>query len=102
MARPLRGRALELAAITDALNGAHRGHGATLLVEGGPGMGKSRLLEEARALATERGFRVATGRPPSRQPGEPFEPLLAAFFQGAESLFGLEQLRALGSEPLQP
>ena len=101
VSRPLRGRARELASITAAMDGARRGQGATLLVEGGPGMGKSRLLDEARALAVERGFRVATGRA-AQHPGEPFEPLLAAFFQGIEPLLSREQLRALGSEPLQP
>ncbi len=64
-------------------------------------MGKSRLLDEARAVAIERGFRVATGRS-SQHPGEPFEPLLGAFFQGIEPLLSRDQLRALGSEPLQP
>jgi DNA-binding CsgD family transcriptional regulator/tetratricopeptide (TPR) repeat protein len=65
-------------------------------------MGKSRLLEEARALAAEAGFRISSGHPPSRQSGVPFEPLLTAFFEGDEPLFGLEQLRALGPDPGQP
>jgi class 3 adenylate cyclase/tetratricopeptide (TPR) repeat protein len=61
-ARRLVGRAEELAAVTDVLDTLAGGRGGIVSVTGEPGVGKSRLTEEAWALATERGFRCLETR----------------------------------------
>jgi DNA-binding CsgD family transcriptional regulator len=57
-------RETELQALDDAIGKTHAGQGGIVLVEAATGLGKSRLLEEAAALAAARGVRVlsATGR----------------------------------------
>jgi hypothetical protein len=61
-ARPLVGREVETALITSLLDGMEA-MGAALVLRGDPGIGKSRLLEEAGALARRRNITVmkATG-----------------------------------------
>jgi len=78
--RPLRGRDDEIVAIHERLVDAKAGTGSVLLVEGDAGCGKTRLIDEARTIATALGFRVggATGI----RGGElaPFSTLTAALF----------------------
>jgi MoxR-like ATPase len=50
------GRAAELEAITALLDGARRGVSGVLVVEGEPGVGKTRLIDDA--LQTADGFRT--------------------------------------------
>ncbi|MGH2640076.1 MAG: adenylate/guanylate cyclase domain-containing protein, partial [Actinomycetota bacterium] len=50
---PLVGRDAEMKAIRTALEATREGRGSVLLLTGDPGLGKSRLLEEANALWTE-------------------------------------------------
>ena len=59
---PLVGRDAEIERLTSLVAGVHGGGGA-LVLSGEPGIGKSRLLDAAAALARERGFTVlcATG-----------------------------------------
>lgn len=52
----------EIARVEAALDGACRGAGATLLVEGPAGMGKTSILASARELAAARGMRVLHAR----------------------------------------
>ncbi|WP_369133559.1 BTAD domain-containing putative transcriptional regulator [Modestobacter sp. I12A-02662] len=52
----------ELAAVGEALDGLAEGRPGLLLVEGPAGIGKTRLLAEARRLAAERSVRVLTAR----------------------------------------
>jgi class 3 adenylate cyclase/tetratricopeptide (TPR) repeat protein len=60
--RPLVGRQAELRQLIGALAAARdSGAGATLLVRGDAGIGKSRLIGEFRSLAAERGFGTAMG-----------------------------------------
>ena len=59
---PLLEREDELSAVTAAVDAAATGQGGALVVEGPAGIGKTRLLDVARATATERGYRVLTGR----------------------------------------
>src|SRR5262249_2040536 len=56
------GRTEEFARISERLDAAHRGDGGVLLIAGEPGIGKTRLAEEAARLARERGFRALWGR----------------------------------------
>src|SRR6266851_2454740 len=73
--QPLRGRDAEMAAINAALGDARDGRGGVLLVEGGPGLGKSRLLEEAVSLAGRAGVRAAMGRADADDNVVPMAPL---------------------------
>ncbi|MGW3140961.1 ATP-binding protein [Streptomyces sp. NPDC001139] len=55
-------REVECAAVADALKAAAQGQGGMLLVEGPAGIGKSRLLADARAQANQEGVRVTVAR----------------------------------------
>src|SRR5262245_34147282 len=59
---PLAGRSGEMAVLTSALQEAHAGHGATLILSGESGIGKTRLASAVVDLALRRGFGVAVGR----------------------------------------
>ena len=59
---PLRGRQREVSAISAALGRAADGLPSTLVLVGEPGIGKSRLAQEAATLAIEAGFAVRWGR----------------------------------------
>ncbi len=52
----------EVAEIDAAVNGAARGDGGIVLIEGPAGIGKTRLVQEARRRAAARGMRVLTAR----------------------------------------
>src|SRR3954452_12919292 len=82
----MRGRDEELAEIGAALGDAARGRGATMLVEGPPGIGKSRLLAEAAATARRLHLRVGSGEAQAGQHAIPLAPVLAALFEGAPPL----------------
>jgi hypothetical protein len=58
MVSPLRGRDDAIAVIDGALSDARNGRGAVILVEGGAGLGKTRLLAEAESLAESAGVRA--------------------------------------------
>jgi predicted ATPase len=60
--RPFVGRAGELGELRGALEEAHEGRGLLVLLSGEPGIGKTRLMQEAAREAGERGWRVAAGR----------------------------------------
>lgn len=77
-------RAAELGLLSDAIEDAAAGLGRLALVEGPPGIGKSRLAAEARQLARRRGFGVLSARGSVLERGFAFgavrqlmEPLLA-------------------------
>ncbi|RCG31608.1 helix-turn-helix transcriptional regulator [Sphaerisporangium album] len=57
----MRGRDPEWHTVTRLLKAARTGEGGTLLIEGGPGTGKSLLLAEAAARASEEGFLPISG-----------------------------------------
>src|ERR1700742_4681586 len=59
--RPVRGRAGELKLIGSLIAELAQGRGGVLIVEGPPGIGKSRLLAESRALAEKSGIRTLFG-----------------------------------------
>jgi DNA-binding CsgD family transcriptional regulator/tetratricopeptide (TPR) repeat protein len=52
----------EIAGIDAAVAGAARGDGGMVLIEGPAGIGKTRLIQQARRRAEERGMRVLTAR----------------------------------------
>ena len=59
---PLLEREAELAALEAAVDAAQSGAGRVIAIEGRAGMGKTRLVAEARALAAEGGFEVLVAR----------------------------------------
>ena len=75
---PLHGRAPQLATLRHAVDGALAGRGTVVLVEGAPGLGKTRLLDELTALADAEGVAVGRGGALPERLSSPLEPLLAA------------------------
>jgi AAA ATPase domain len=74
---PLVARAPELAALTGAVDAAMAGKGATALITGEAGIGKTRLLSETRQLAERQGLLVLRGR--AIESGGAYRPLVEAF-----------------------
>ena len=74
LARPaaLLEREHELERVRAALRSAGRRAGTALVIEGAAGMGKTRLLEEARARASDLGLRVLAARATELEQGFPF------------------------------
>ncbi|MDT5284430.1 MAG: hypothetical protein QOJ20_5625, partial [Mycobacterium sp.] len=58
---PIRGRAGELKVIGALITALVQGRGGVLVIEGPPGIGKSRLLTEVMALADKSGVRTLFG-----------------------------------------
>ena len=75
----LRGRAVELAALGEALDRVASGRPAIVLIEGEPGIGKSRLLAAAAADARGRGMQVAVSRAEELDQARPFGVAAAVF-----------------------
>jgi len=89
------GRAEELRRLGGLLDGVDSGHAAGLFVVGEAGVGKSRLLEEARAVAGARGFRVAYAACLPLTTALPLEPVL----QLLRTLGQASRTKADGSSP---
>jgi DNA-binding CsgD family transcriptional regulator len=97
----VRGRDAELASIGVQLHRARSGAGAVMLIEGEPGMGKTRLLAEAARVARRLAFRVGAG---AAEPGAgivELAPLMTALFDGTDPLLERSGLRELHSLPEQ-
>ncbi len=97
----VRGRDAELTALGVQLDRVRSGVGAVVVVAGGPGMGKTRLLAEAVRMAGRMSFRVGSG---AAEPGESvveLAPFMSALFDGAEPLLEREALPALHALPEQ-
>ncbi len=73
--QPFVGRTAERTAVLEALDLALAGRGGLVLIEGAPGMGKSRLLQELAAAGAWRGFQVAWGYASDRAAATPYSPL---------------------------
>ncbi|MBN1485809.1 MAG: AAA family ATPase [Chloroflexia bacterium] len=75
---PFVGRRRERAALLEALQAAAQGHSGVALIEGPPGIGKTRLLEEVVADARWRGFQVGLGKAAEMAAAAPYQPLQEA------------------------
>ncbi|OBG63061.1 MULTISPECIES: LuxR family transcriptional regulator [unclassified Mycobacterium] len=94
---PIRGRAAELELIRALVTAAAQGTGGVLVIEGPPGIGKSRLLTEVFALADGCGARTLFGEAFEYQQAVPFFSLFMATLNADPPVGDLEALRRLGS-----
>jgi len=83
---PMVGRDEEFAQLTRALDAVRKGESRVVLIHGGAGVGKSRLLQELTHLAENRGFAVHMGVTPSYAAHLPF----AGWDAALNSLLGLD------------
>ncbi len=94
---PVRGREPELKQIADSVLAVAQGRGGVLIIEGPPGIGKTRLLTEAMALAQNAGVRPLFGEAFEYQRMVPFAPLFTATLHAEPSVGDAEALRRLGT-----
>jgi ATP/maltotriose-dependent transcriptional regulator MalT len=94
-AGPLRGREPELADLQRLIVSAQRGEGALAVIEGPPGIGKSRLLTEAAEFAAEQGLVVAAGSGDELDQMTPWAPLLDALTSTNPMIVSREELMSL-------
>ncbi len=93
---PIRGRADELKVIGALVTALTQGHGGVLVIEGPPGIGKSRLLTEVMALADKSGVRTLFGEAFEYQQTVPFFALFMATLRADPPVGDADALRRLG------
>jgi DNA-binding CsgD family transcriptional regulator len=93
---PIRGRAGELAVIGALVTALLQGRGGVLVIEGPPGIGKSRLLTEVMAIADQGGVRTLFGEAFEYQQTVPFFSLFMATLRADPPVGDAEALRRLG------
>jgi DNA-binding CsgD family transcriptional regulator len=96
VAPPIRGRAGELKVIGAMVTALGQGRGGVLVIEGPPGIGKSRLLTEVMALADKSGVRTLFGEAFEYQQAVPFFALFMATLRADPPVGDAEALRRLG------
>jgi DNA-binding CsgD family transcriptional regulator len=92
---PLRGRDNEIRVLSEQLAVAHSGAGSVSVIEAGPGLGKTRLIEEAIQLAGRSSVAVGRGDGDQAKLAVYLAPLLEALFQSRRPL--LDRSAALGN-----
>ena len=93
---PIRGRAGELKVIGALVTALVQGRGGVLVIEGPPGIGKSRLLTEVMALADKCGVRTLLGEAFEYQQTVPFFSLFMATLSADPPVGDADALRRLG------
>jgi DNA-binding CsgD family transcriptional regulator len=93
---PIRGRAGELKVIGALVTALSQGRGGVLVIEGPPGIGKSRLLTEVMALADKAGVRTLFGEAFEYQQTVPFFALFMATLRADPPVGDADALRRLG------
>ncbi|HUB54488.1 MAG TPA: AAA family ATPase [Mycobacterium sp.] len=96
-APPIRGRTDELKLISTLVTAVAQGHGGVLIIEGPPGIGKSRLLTEVMALADKAGVRTLFGEAFEYQRTVPFFALFMATLRADPPVGDADALRRLGN-----
>jgi DNA-binding CsgD family transcriptional regulator len=99
--QPLRGRDGELAVLAAHLGQVRAGAGRVILIEGGAGMGKSRLLEEVGTIARGLSIRVGTGVADAGESVVQLSALMEALFGGPSPLLERAALRDDHTSPEQ-
>ena len=99
--QPLRGRDSEVAALAAHLDQLRAGAGTVTLIEGGAGMGKSRLLNEIATIARGMEIRVGSGVADAGESVVQLSALLEALFGGPSPLLERADLRADHTSPEQ-
>jgi len=94
---PLRGRAEDTALIDDLLVRLKNGRGSVLLIEGPPGIGKSRLVHEVKVRTAQTGAKVLWGNAYEDQQTVPFAPLLDSVLRADPPLCDAAVLRELST-----
>jgi DNA-binding CsgD family transcriptional regulator len=94
---PVRGRSAELKLIQAQMDSLRNGIGGVLVIEGAPGMGKSRLLTEAVAMAHRYEMPAQHGEASRDRQDVPFYPLFTAMLGGDHPVGNVEVLRELGN-----
>src|ERR1700742_1507941 len=94
---PMRGGAHEMTLIGALVTALARGRGGVLVIEGPPGIGKSRLLTEVMALADKAGGRTLFGEAFEYQQTVPFFALFMATLRADPPVGDADALRQLGS-----
>jgi DNA-binding CsgD family transcriptional regulator/ABC-type transport system involved in cytochrome c biogenesis ATPase subunit len=95
--QPIRGRARELKVIGELIAAVAQGRGGVLVIEGPPGIGKSRLLTEVLGLAEKSGVRTLFGEAFEYQQTVPFFSLFMATLRADPPVGDAEGLRRLGT-----
>src|SRR6201997_652690 len=93
---PVRGRAGELEVIGALVTAVAQGRGGVLVIEGPPGIGKSRLLTEVMTLADQGGVRTLFGEAFEYQQTVPFFSLFMATLRADPPVGDADALRRLG------
>jgi DNA-binding CsgD family transcriptional regulator len=96
---PLRGRDEEVATIRRRLDEVRSGTGSVIVIEGSPGLGKTRLVDECASLATAMSFSVGLG---SAEPGRAVDELHSLFdalFEGHPPLADRRTLNDFHASP---
>lgn len=94
-ATPLIGRGHEMQRLHQLLDQAAHGHGAAIVVIGGPGMGKSRLAHAAAARASQVGLQVRSARCEQLEVEASFAAPMRAFRRAAGGLHRASATRTL-------
>ena len=93
---PIRGRVGEVKVVGALIAAVAQGRGGVLVIEGPPGIGKSRLLTEVLALAEKAGARALFGEAFEYQQTVPFFSLFMATLRADPPVGDVEALRRLG------
>jgi hypothetical protein len=98
---PLRGREGQFDAVLACLARLRSGIGSVVVIDGGPGFGKTRLLREAFAAAIDLGIRGGHGMADPLDRVVELAPLLEALFQNDPPLFDRRLLSDQHAAPEQ-
>jgi DNA-binding CsgD family transcriptional regulator/tetratricopeptide (TPR) repeat protein len=97
----LHGRGPELSVLREVLSSLRSGTGSVVVIEGSPGIGKSRLLAEAVRMAGHTSARVGLGEADPSESVVELAPLLRALFDGSAPLLERSALPAVRGGPEQ-
>ena len=96
---PFCGRDADIERLSALLVRARSGVGSVVLVEGGAGMGKSRLLHEFAEMASQQKFRVGTSTADPDDSMVELATLTEALFEGTDPILGPAMLRREDARP---